>query len=139
MLYQVAIDSLHLAIGELKTGDRFARSAAVTRAQEAVHELSVSLDHSVNAPFTRTLGGLYEYILKQIMMGHSRESERDFQDALSILTTLAGTWSEVKQRVIEPAQPVEESAEEMETVPANFVSPYAQQMPAEGQSRDWSC
>lgn len=139
MLYQVAIDSLHLAIAELKAGDRFARSAAVTRAQEAVHELSVSLDHSVNAPFTQTLAGLYAYVLKQIMMGHSRESERDFQDALSILTTLSGTWAEVKQRVIQPVQPVEEPAEEMETVPAHFVSPYAEQMPMEGQSRDWSC
>ena len=139
MLYQVAIDSLAEAIAQLKAGDRLARARAVTRAQGAVHELAVSLDHSVNAPFTRTLADLYQYVLMQTTMGHSRESEREFLDALSILTTLAGAWSEVKRQVCEQSHPAEEAAPDPEGYPSNPGSPYAQPLPGAVPSRDWSC
>lgn len=137
MLYQVAIDNLHEAIAQLKAGDRFARSRAVTKAQEAVHELAISLDRTVNAPFTQTLAELYQYVLRQITMGHSRESEHDFQDALSILTTLSGSWSEVRRQVCEQSHPPVEAAPEPEERPATFASPYIQTSAA-APSHDWS-
>jgi flagellar biosynthetic protein FliS len=139
MLYQVAIDSLHAAIGHLKSGDRFARAAAVTKAQEAVHELAVSLDHTVGASFTHTLAGLYQFVLQQITLGHARQSEREFQEAMAILTTLSGTWSEVKRQVCGEAQAaVEVEAPELETVPPSFHSPYGAPAFAELSSRDWN-
>lgn len=139
MLYQVAVDSLQEAIAELKSGDRFARSRAVSRAQEAVHELAVSLDRSVKAPFTANLAALYQYVLHQINMGHSRQSEPEFQDALTILTNLAGTWSEVKEKVCQTGNSVEESGSEPEAELAGFASPYASARFAQVSSRDWSC
>ena len=88
MLYQVAIDNLNAALTHLKSGDRFARATTVSRAQEAVNELRVSLDHSVNASYSHTLAGLYGYVLQQIIAGNARQTEQPFQEALSILTTL---------------------------------------------------
>jgi flagellar biosynthetic protein FliS len=138
MLYQVAIDNLKEAIEQLKAGDRFARSRAVTKAQSAVHELTVSLDHSVNAPFTRTLADLYQYVLTPITMGHSRQSEREFRDALSILTTLGAAWTEVRKQVCEQNQSMAEAEPEQAAGAAPSASPYAQPVSAVG-SRDWSC
>src|SRR5277367_1455003 len=99
MLYQVAIDNLNAAISHLRNQDHFARSYAVTKAQAAIHELILALDHSVNAPFTRTLSDLYHYSLQQITQGHGKQSEAAFREALSILTTLASAWAEVKNRL----------------------------------------
>src|SRR5277367_1172480 len=70
LLYQVAIDNLNLAITHLKSGDAFARAKAVTKAELAVDELIIALDHSVGANFTRTLADLYGYVLRQIVAGH---------------------------------------------------------------------
>jgi flagellar protein FliS len=98
LLYKVAIESVNVAIERLRDGDIFARGRAVNKAHEAVDELNFALDHTVGAKFTRTLAELYIYVQQQLVRGHSQKSERAFQEALSVLTTLADTWKEVVAR-----------------------------------------
>jgi flagellar protein FliS len=151
MLYQVAIDNVNAAITHLRNRDHFARSLAVTKAQSAIHELLLALDHSVNAPFTRTLSDLYHYSLQQITQGHGKQSEQAFREALSILTTLATAWAEVKKRLCgeEPGlhpgssedprheTPVEPRLEShLETM--NAYSEYSSSLSNSVLSRDWS-
>jgi flagellar biosynthetic protein FliS len=142
MLYQVAIDNLTSAIEHLRAGDHFARSAEVTKAEEAVHELLAALDHSVNAPFTHTLADLYRYALQRMVAGHGTRSETAFREALSVLTTLASAWYEIKVQMCQ-APPAEEPSvqpppEESRT-PVN--DPYAAYRLDQGAAgaRDWSC
>jgi flagellar biosynthetic protein FliS len=97
--YQVAIDNVRAAMQYLKTGEAMARARVVTKAEEAVDELILSLDHSVGAQFTHTLEDLYRYILNQIMTGHARQSEQAFKDALVILESLAETWTQVRAKL----------------------------------------
>ena len=99
VFYQVAIDNVRAAMEFLKTGDAMARARVVTKAEEAVDELILSLDHSVGAQFTHTLEDLYRYILNQIMTGHARQSEQAFKDALTILESLADTWTKVRAKL----------------------------------------
>lgn len=149
MLYQVAIDNLNAAIAHLKNRDAFARAYAVSKAEEAVGELVLSLDHSVNAPFTHTLSDLYGYVMQRIVDGHAKQSEQAFREALSILTTLAETWTEVKRRVCEenpaaeasnePAAPSEPAAAEVTAEVKDRYAAYSQSLPAAVGSRDWSC
>lgn len=139
MLYDAAIDSLNAAIGHLKTQDRFARSRDVTRAQQAVHELLVSLDHSVNAPFTRTLAGLYRFCLERMADGHAHQSEQQFKEALSVLSTLAVAWREIATSTCQaPATEPSFELPQPQTVPASPYGGYAASVAATG-SRDWSC
>src|SRR5579863_8327826 len=98
MLYQVAIDSVNVAIARLKDGDIFARGRAVNKAHEAVDELNLALDHSAGANFTHTLAELYDYIQRQLVKGHSQKSEEAFRQALSVLTTLTEAWQQVVER-----------------------------------------
>lgn len=140
MLYEVAIDNLHQAISHLKTKDRMARSRAVTRAEQAVGELMISLDHSVNAPFTHTLAGLYRYCLQRMIEGHSQQSEAAFQEALSVLSTLAVAWREIKQRTCDAQANPESNRPEVEE-PQPVSNPYGgyRQGLALAESRNWSC
>jgi flagellar protein FliS len=98
LLYQVAVDSVNTAIARLRDGDIFARGRAITKAHEAVDELTFALDHSVGASFTRTIAELYGYVQRQLVKGHSQKSEQALQEALSVLTTLADAWTEVMAR-----------------------------------------
>jgi flagellar biosynthetic protein FliS len=143
MLYEVAIDSLNEAIGHLKTCDRFARSRAVTRAEQAIQELLIALDHSVNAPFSRTSEDLYRYTLSRIVAGHAQESEAAFQEALTILKPLASAWADLKARLCEePKAAAEAPTEQPSNAGTESVNdPYEayRQNPAAAASRDWSC
>ena len=139
MLYEIAINSVNTAIARFRDGDIFARGRAVTKAHEAVDELTLALDHSVGASFTHTLAELYGYVQRQLMTGHSQKSEEAFQNALSVLTTLADAWKEVVIRTCggEPAQ-VEPALPE----PAASAEPRSgyEGVPlmASTSSRDWS-
>ena len=141
LLYQVAMDNLNAAIAHLKNGDAFARSSAVTKAEMAVDELLLALDHSVGAPFTRTLASLYDYVLQQIIKGHARQSEQAFREALAILTTLSTAWTEVRAKVT-AEQPLAESTATPEPEPAqpaeDPVAAYRWGPSAPARSRNWS-
>ncbi len=144
MLYQLAIDNLNAAIACLDTGDAFARARAVTKAEEAVHELVVSLDRAVDAPFTRTLADLYNYVLDCIVKGHGKKSEQAFRDALSVLKTLAGAWAQIKDELVDGQPRYVCLLEEREsTAPSQpqADSPYGSYSPSSstpGPSRDWT-
>jgi len=140
MLYDVAIASVNTAIARFKDGDIFARGRAVTKAHEAVDELTLALDHSVGANFTHTLAELYGYVQRQLVAGHSQKSENAFHQALSVLTTLADAWKEVVTRTCGTGSShhVEPTSQE----PAGTSQPRSAydgvpQM-ASTSSRDWS-
>ena len=139
MLYDIAIDSVNTAIARFRDGDIFARGRAVTKAHEAVDELTLALDHSVGASFTHTLAELYGYVQKQLMAGHSQKSEEAFQNALSVLTTLAGAWKEVVIRTCGGGSSHVETASQEPAASSAPRSAYdgVPQM-ASTSSRDWS-
>jgi flagellar protein FliS len=143
MLYEVAIESLNEAIGHLKTGDRRARSKAVTRAEEAIQELLFALDHSVFPSFSRTTAGLYQYALSRMVAGHAKESEAAFQEALTVLKPLGSAWAEVKTQICNEPKAAEAPAVEHPQAPDSevFSDPYSAYRQSAGASlsRDWSC
>jgi flagellar biosynthetic protein FliS len=99
VLYQIAINNVRSAIDYLKSGDHLSRARVVTKAEEAVDELILALDHTVGAQFTHTMADLYVYVLQQLVTGHARQSEQAFRDALTILESLNDTWTEVRARL----------------------------------------
>ncbi len=140
MLYDVAIDSLKAAIEHLQSGDRLARSREISRAEQAVHELLVALDHSSQAPFTHTLSALYRYCLNRMIEGHATQSEQAFREALSVLSTLAVAWQEIKAKECEAS----ESAAEIAGAPVQpepFLGRYSVYQPDSETpaARNWSC
>jgi flagellar biosynthetic protein FliS len=142
LLFRVAIESLQEAIQRLESGDRFARSSSITRAEYAIQELLFSLDHSVYPSFSRTASGLYRYALDRIVAGHAQESEKALQDALAVLEPLSKAWEAVRARICDdpgagpqqaeaPAEPPRESAKGPHSAYLGTQIPFG--------SRDWSC
>jgi flagellar protein FliS len=137
MLYQVAIDNLNAATRYLKTGEAMERATAVTKAEEAVTELMLALDHSVGASFTKTLAALYDYVLNQAIIGHAKKSEVAFQNAVAVLSTLLEGWAGVRAQVIESeSRAAVPELSPFQPVPSQWTD-YQQEVPA--GSRDWSC
>jgi flagellar biosynthetic protein FliS len=140
MLFAVATENLRNAIEYLKSGERIARSRAVTRAEQAIHELLISLDYSVNPPFAQRTAALYRYAVGRIIAGHAEESQEAFEEALAVLEPVAAAWSDVKTRMC--AEPAGEGADQDESrMPDAVVNdPYAayRGSPAVATSRDWS-
>ncbi len=137
-LYQVATDNLNTAIVCLQTGDNLGRSRAVTKAQGAVDELMFALDRTIEAPFSRNLAELYDYVRREITTGHTRRSERAFRDALQVLTTLSEGWSGVRTRVLgENQDALEEQPEAARGTELSHL--YAEPAQAPATARDWSC
>jgi flagellar protein FliS len=141
LLYQVAIDNLNTALACLKTGDIFGRSRAVTKAQGAVHELMSALDPKVSVPIARNLAELYDYVQREIIVGHTRRSEKAFEGALGVLTTLSEGWGDVKTSVM--GEPNSRSApqEQAEAAPETKISQLYAQPPQDdpAPAQDWSC
>jgi flagellar biosynthetic protein FliS len=147
MLYQVALRGLDSAIRHMREGDPMARAREVTRAQEAVNELMLALDHSAGASFSKTLAALYAYVQEQTLKGHSQPSEEAFRNARSVLQTLLEGWSAAAEKLApkegapnpSPAAVPEEPARPAEAVSraTDRQSEYQPELPA--SSRDWSC
>jgi flagellar protein FliS len=143
LLYQVAIDNLNTAKACLKSGDNFGRGRAVTKAQTAVYELLGALDPDSSEPISRNLAELYDYVLREIIAGHTQRSERSFEDALKVLTTLSEGWSGVRTSVLgqtqtdgePPALPEEQPVARPETEISQFYTEFPR-LP--GTARDWS-
>lgn len=126
VLYQIAINNVRSAIDYLKSGDHLSRARVVTKAEEAVDELILALDHSVGAQFTHTMADLYVYVLQQLVTGHARQSEQAFRDALTILESLNDTWTEVRAKLNAEAEAgavVDEETKPAQVAPAR--DPYA--------------
>jgi len=144
MLYQVALESVNVAIARLKDGDIFARGRAVNKAHEAVDELILALDHSVGANFTNTLADLYNYVQRQLVKGHSQKSEEAFRQALAVLTTLTDAWRHVVENTCGSGivnNDLQEAAAVAVAAGAKVDEPHSAygEAPQTGSiSRDWS-
>jgi flagellar secretion chaperone FliS len=143
LLYQVAIDNLNAAKACLKSGDNFGRSRAVTKAQAAVYELLGALDPDATEPISRNLAELYDYVLREIIAGHTRRAEPSFENAIKVLTTLSEGWSGVRTSVLGQNQTEGESLslpqEQPVAQPEKEISHFYTEFPRlPATARDWS-
>jgi|SRR5579872_539447 len=129
LIYELAIESLNSAIANLHNGDAIARAKHVTKAQEAVNELAMAVDHSSGASFTKQLVDLYAYVSTQIVKGHTEQSEAAFVNAISILKTLYDGWARLKPEI----------AMEPDSIrPPQNAFGYGHDTSDESQPRDWT-
>jgi len=134
MMYELAIHSLDSAIAHLKSGDAMARAKSVTKAQEAIDELTLSVDHSCGAAFTTTLVELYAYVRNEIVKGHTEQSEAAFLNAIAILKTLREGWEGLQAQQAAGGGSVED-----DSAVRRPVSAYGQDLAERTESRDWTC
>jgi flagellar protein FliS len=98
MLYQVALDAVSKAKRHLRNGEIRDRSRQVTRAIEALAELSGALDAEKGGEIAVSLGRLYEYMSRRLQEANALQVEPPLVEVERLLTTLWEAWREVEER-----------------------------------------
>jgi|SRR5450631_498469 flagellar protein FliS len=142
MIYDVAITSVKAAMEKLAAGDAMGRARDVSKAQAAIAELMVSLDHDAGGPLSRELERLYRFSQAEILKGHAQRSVDAFKNAQSVLVTLAEGWEGVCEQTAANQDSTSQTGAEVENPPAGnrtttLLASYQQGVGSE--SRSWSC
>jgi flagellar protein FliS len=142
MIYDVAITNVKAAMEKLAGGDAMGRARDVSKAQAAIAELMVSLDHEAGGPLGRELERLYRYAQAEILKGHAQRSVDAFKNAQSVLVALSEGWAGVCEQIAANQDLTAQTAAEVEKPPADnrtttLLASYQQAVGSE--SRYWSC
>ncbi len=99
MLYDEAIKQIKSALQDLATGkSRYdAVNASLTKAQEVITELSVSLDFERGGEIARNLFSLYLFFNRQLVEGNISKDSQPLQDVQQMLRSLRDSWAEVSR------------------------------------------
>ena len=92
ILYETALDSVNKAIFYLHSGDVLERGHAITKAQEAIAELKVSLRPVDDSNYSANLSGLYSYMQRQLFKAHVEKSEVTLNEVSRLLAVLLEGW-----------------------------------------------
>jgi flagellar secretion chaperone FliS len=94
ILYEGAVQAVDQALVALHSGDILGRGRSVSKAIEILAELQVSLrPGGAQQQYANTLRELYGYMQRQLMRGHSEQSEKMLQEVSRLLNTLLEGWA----------------------------------------------
>lgn len=102
LLYAAALDSIAAARRHLHRGDILARVRAVNKALRIVAELSRCLNHEVGGDLSRSLAGLYTYVIRRLIEANATQKEAPLADAERLMSTLDEAWRACTPGVREP-------------------------------------
>jgi len=105
LTYDVLIKSLRLAklAGEEK--NMAAEADQLTRALEALIELSTSLDMEKGGTIASGLGNLYAYMSRRLLEGSATNTEAAIDEVLSLASSLREGWQELSDSNSGAGQP----------------------------------
>jgi flagellar protein FliS len=115
LLYRAAVEAIAQARVHLERGEIQARSRQITKAQEILNELAVSLDHAAGGELSRTLAELYDYLQRLLIEANFKQADPPLAEAQALLTTILEGWEQCSSQAslsVAYAPPVWESAYE---------------------------
>lgn len=121
ILYQTAGGAVADARRYLVAGDVLARARAISKASEALLELTGSLDFALGGEIAQRLARLYDYMLRRLTEANFRQIDAPLAEVQTLLTTLSEAWNTVgttpqpqaeepQERWTRPAIPLESAA-----------------------------
>ncbi len=99
LVYQAARSSVADAREHLRNKRILERSAAISRAYMAIHELLSALQPEVAPELCGRLQDLYLYMQKRLLEANMRQEDAPLAEVLSLLTTLEEGWSGVAKQL----------------------------------------
>jgi flagellar secretion chaperone FliS len=103
LAYEAAIDAIAHARVHLTEKRIFERSDAITKAQQIVAQLQLSLDYDKGGELSRRLGQLYDYMQRQLSEANFKQIDEPLAQVKCLLETLDEAWKEIAAS--EPALP----------------------------------
>jgi len=96
LLYQACRQAVRDAREHLGAGRIGERARAISKACEILIELAGALDHERGGEISQRLAQLYDYMQRRLLEANLRQSDEPLVEVLSLLTTLAEAWENVK-------------------------------------------
>lgn len=105
MLYDEAIKQLDTALGLLdeKTKQLDKVNNAITKAQDIVAELMVSLDFEQGGEIARNLFRLYLYFNDELMEGNMKKDPEPVRRVRKLLAELRSAWKQIESQAGGPS------------------------------------
>lgn len=92
VLYRGAIEAVEEARHALLTHDIQRRTRNINRAIEILAELTSSLQRGDENDVARNLAGLYDYMQRQLLEAHFRQTEPPLAEVIGLLRTILEGW-----------------------------------------------
>lgn len=105
LLYRGALESIRGAKDCLGMGDGAERARHISRANEILAELMLSVDREQGGELAVNLIELYDYIIRLVTQAHVEQRDQPLNEAAQLLQTLLEGWDAIAQQVQPP--PVE--------------------------------
>jgi flagellar protein FliS len=94
LLYQAALQAVGHARSHLRRGEIRERSRQITRAMEALAELSGALDAEKGGEIAANLAHLYDYMSRRLQEANAMQVEPPLIEVERLLTTLLDAWKQ---------------------------------------------
>jgi flagellar secretion chaperone FliS len=117
ILYRTALENVRNARTFLAEGDIPARSKAVAKAIDILHELSFSLRHENEPTLARNLVELYDYMQRRLLAANLGQSAEPLAEVETLLATMSEAWDRIN-----PELPREAAPEGELSVPAGRIA-----------------
>lgn len=94
--YAAAIEDLREAKG--MHGKEHSREAAyekIRHAQDVITELLVGLDYERGGSIAQNLGRIYNFILRELIVIHTKKTTEIYDQLIRILEDLKGAWEQI--------------------------------------------
>jgi flagellar secretion chaperone FliS len=95
ILYQTAANAVREARRHLEAGDVLARSRAISKASEAILELTRALDFDRGGEIAKRLVQLYTYMLRRLTEANFQQADAPLAEVLALLATLSEGWDAI--------------------------------------------
>ncbi len=104
MLYDETIKQLDIARSLLESNTKELDKIhnAITKAQEVITELMVSLDFDQGGEIAKNLFGLYMYFHNQLMEANVRKEVQPIAEVRSHMASLRDAWQQVARKHVSP-------------------------------------
>lgn len=96
MLYRAAIESIQNAQLAIENNQPNEQNKQITKAQQVIAELCISLKPEHAPELSMRLAQLYEYVLHLIQQGNFEKKTAPLTEAQSLLKTIQSGWEECR-------------------------------------------
>jgi flagellar protein FliS len=118
LLYQAALQAVGNARSHLRKGEIRERSRQITRAMEALAELTGALDVEKGGEIAANLARLYDYMSRRLQEANAMQVEPPLIEVERLLNTLLDAWKQCT-----PASaPVQDTAPHALAAPASWMA-----------------
>jgi flagellar secretion chaperone FliS len=104
MIYQTATSAVRDARRHLAEGETLERARAISRASNALIELTTVLDLERGGEIAARLAQLYDYMLRRLQEANLRQLDEPLTEVLGLLATVSEAWDQLARQAQPPVQ-----------------------------------